>query len=123
MEVYSLIPMQVKALKTFRSIMHLLVAIKRSLSAIVQVFMLILVVFFMFAYMGVLLFGKVKRGCVHSIPCLPHFLHKYSFCCETNPTNSSHTSWILASTYLKHQMEFSALHDCDLCWWWYRHND
>ena len=43
--------------------MHLLVAIQRSLSAIVQVFMLILVVFFMFAYMGVLLFGAVKRGC------------------------------------------------------------
>lgn len=28
-----------------------------------QVIALILVIFFMFAYMGVLLFGKVQRGC------------------------------------------------------------
>lgn len=57
--------LQVKALKSLRSIMHLIVAIRRSLSAILQVFMLILVVFFMFAYMGVQLFGQVKSGYVY----------------------------------------------------------
>jgi Ion transport protein len=52
-----------KALKTMKSMLHLLSAIRDSLGAILQVVALILVIFFMFAYMGVLLFGTVKRGC------------------------------------------------------------
>jgi hypothetical protein len=51
-----------KALKTLRSIFHLLIAIQRSVAAILQVFALVVLIFFMFAYVGVLLFGSVKRG-------------------------------------------------------------
>ena len=52
--IYGIFIVQVKALKTLRSILHLLVAIQRSLGAILHIFMLILVMFFMAAYLSLI---------------------------------------------------------------------
>lgn len=62
-DLHGSLHLQVKALKTLRSILHLLVAIQRSIGAMLNIVMLVLVVFFTFAYSGVLLFGSIKQGC------------------------------------------------------------
>jgi hypothetical protein len=52
----------VKAFKFMQGVMHLMQAVVKSVSAICQVGMLIFLVLSIYAYMGVLLFGKVIKG-------------------------------------------------------------
>jgi hypothetical protein len=54
----------VKAFKFMQGLMHLVQAVVKSMGAICQVGALIFLVVFMYAYMGVLLFGQIARGCV-----------------------------------------------------------
>ena len=53
----------VKILKVMRGISHLVTAVYKSVGAMAQVAALLLLVVFVYAYMGVLLFGTVAHGC------------------------------------------------------------
>jgi hypothetical protein len=56
----------VKMLKTLRGLRNLVYAVTKSLGAMAQVGALLFLIYFMYAYMGVLLFGTVQRGCAHA---------------------------------------------------------
>ena len=81
----------VKMLKVMRGISHLVTAVYKSLGAMAQVAALLLLVVFVYAYMGVLSFGTVMHGCdfdlnvlvcthLAAVSCNAHWIHCSRVC-------------------------------------------